>query len=42
VYDLEEKRQWNFKEEEIDRSLWRTRFGKGYVMNNAVEEGKQF
>jgi hypothetical protein len=29
--DLKEKRwYWNVKEEALDRSLWRTRFGRGY------------
>jgi hypothetical protein len=29
--DLKEKRRyWNLKEEALDRSLWRTRFGRGY------------
>jgi hypothetical protein len=30
--DLREKRrQWKFKEEALDRTLWRTRFGRGYT-----------
>jgi hypothetical protein len=30
--DLKEKRRyWKFKEEALDRTLWRTRFGRGYV-----------
>jgi hypothetical protein len=29
--DLNEKRRyWKFKEEALDRTLWRTRFGRGY------------
>jgi hypothetical protein len=29
--DLKEKRRyWKLKEEELDRILWRTRFGRGY------------
>jgi hypothetical protein len=29
--DLKEKRRyWKFKEEALDRSLWRTHFGRGY------------
>jgi hypothetical protein len=29
--DLKEKRRyWKLKEEELDRTLWRTRFGRGY------------
>jgi hypothetical protein len=29
--DLKEKiGYWNFKEEALDRTLWRTRFGRGY------------
>jgi hypothetical protein len=29
--DLKEKRRyWKFKEEALDRTLWRTRFGRGY------------
>jgi hypothetical protein len=29
--DLKEKRRyWNLKEEALDRTLWRTRFGRGY------------
>jgi hypothetical protein len=29
--DLKEKRRyWKFKEEALDRTLWRTRFGGGY------------
>jgi hypothetical protein len=26
----EKKRYWKFKEEALDRTLWRTRFGRGY------------
>jgi hypothetical protein len=26
----EKKRYWNLKEEELDRTIWRTRFGRGY------------
>jgi hypothetical protein len=30
--DLKEKRRyWKLKEEALDRTLWRTRFGIGYV-----------
>jgi hypothetical protein len=30
-YDLKETRgYWNLKEEALDRSMWRTRFGRGY------------
>jgi hypothetical protein len=30
-YDLKEKRgYWKLKKETLDRSLWRTRFGRGY------------
>jgi hypothetical protein len=29
--DLKEKRgNWKLKEEALDRTLWRTRFGRGY------------
>jgi hypothetical protein len=29
--DLKEKRRyWKLKEEALDRTLWRTRFGRGY------------
>jgi hypothetical protein len=29
--DLKEKRSyWELKEEALDRTLWRTRFGRGY------------
>jgi hypothetical protein len=29
--DLKEKRRyWKFKDEALDRTLWRTRFGRGY------------
>jgi hypothetical protein len=29
--DLKEKRRyWQLKEEELDRTVWRTRFGRGY------------
>jgi hypothetical protein len=29
--DLKEKKgYWKFKEESLDRALWRTRFGEGY------------
>jgi hypothetical protein len=29
--DLEEKRRyWKLKEEALDRTVWRTRFGRGY------------
>jgi hypothetical protein len=29
--DLKEKKSyWKLKEESLDRTLWRTRFGKGY------------
>jgi hypothetical protein len=31
IYDLKEKkRYWKLKEEALDRTLWRTRFGRGY------------
>jgi len=31
VYDLKAKRSyWKLKEEELDRTVWRTRFGRGY------------
>jgi hypothetical protein len=31
LYDLKEKRRyWNLKEEALDRTLWRIRFGRGY------------
>jgi hypothetical protein len=26
----EKRRYWKFKEEALDRTLWRTRFGRGY------------
>jgi hypothetical protein len=26
----EKRRYWNFKEEALDRTLWITRFGRGY------------
>jgi hypothetical protein len=26
----EKKRYWKLKEEALDRTLWRTRFGRGY------------
>jgi hypothetical protein len=30
--DIKEKRRyWKFKNEALDRTLWRTRFGRGYV-----------
>jgi hypothetical protein len=30
--DLKEKRRyWKFKEEALDRTLWRSRFGRGYI-----------
>jgi hypothetical protein len=32
--DLKEKRRyWKLKEEALDRILWRTRFGKDYVLS---------
>jgi hypothetical protein len=40
LYDLKEKRRyWKLKEETLDRTLWRTRFGKGYgpVVRQATE-----
>jgi hypothetical protein len=31
--DLKEKRRyWKLKEEALDRTLWRTRFGRGYEL----------
>jgi hypothetical protein len=31
LYDLKEKRRyWKLKEEALDRTLWRTSFGRGY------------
>jgi hypothetical protein len=27
---MEKKRYWKLKEEALDRTLWRTRFGRGY------------
>jgi hypothetical protein len=31
--DLKEKRgYWKLKEEALDRSVWRTRFGRGYAL----------
>jgi hypothetical protein len=31
LHDLtEKKRYWKLKEEALDRTLWRTRFGRGY------------
>jgi hypothetical protein len=31
LYDLKEKRRyWKLKEEALDRTLWRTRFGRDY------------
>jgi len=31
LYDLKAKRiYWKLKEEELDRTVWRTRFGRGY------------
>jgi hypothetical protein len=31
LYDLKEKRSyWKLKEEALDLTLWRTRFGRGY------------
>jgi hypothetical protein len=31
LHDLKEKRgYWKLKEEALDRTLWRTRFGRGY------------
>jgi hypothetical protein len=27
---MERKRHWKLKEEALDRSLWKTRFGRGY------------
>jgi hypothetical protein len=29
-YVKEKKRYWKLKEEALDRTLWRTRFGRGY------------
>jgi hypothetical protein len=32
--DLKEKRRyWELKEEELDRTVWRTRFGRGYDLS---------
>jgi hypothetical protein len=28
--DLKEKRYWKLKDEALDRTLWRTRFGRGH------------
>jgi hypothetical protein len=31
LYDLKAKRSyWKLKEEELDRTVWRTHFGRGY------------
>jgi hypothetical protein len=38
--DLKEKiRYWKLKEEALDRTLWRTRFGRGYepVVRQTIE-----
>jgi hypothetical protein len=38
--DLKEKRRyWKLKEEALDRTLWRSRFGRGYgpVVRQATE-----
>jgi len=35
------KRYWNLKEEGLDRTLWRTQFGRGYkpvVRDNKMNE----
>ena len=38
--DLKEKRgYWEFKEEAIDRTMWRNSFGSGY--GSAVRQAKQ-
>jgi hypothetical protein len=40
LYDLKEKRSyWKLKEEEIDRTVWGTRCGRGYgpVLRQATE-----
>jgi hypothetical protein len=40
LVDLKEKRRyWKLKEEALDRTLWRTRFGRGYgpVVRQATE-----
>jgi hypothetical protein len=39
--DLKEKRRyWKFKEEAPDRTLWRTRFGRGYgpVVRQTIDD----
>jgi hypothetical protein len=35
----EKKRYWKLKEEALDRTIWRTRFGRGYgpVVRQATE-----
>jgi hypothetical protein len=43
--DLKEKRRyWKLKEEALDRTLWRTRFGRGYgpVVRQTAESGKKY
>jgi hypothetical protein len=40
LHDLNEKRNyWKLKEEALDRTLWRTRFGRGYghIVRQAAE-----
>ena len=42
--DLKEtRRQWQLKEEGLDRILWRTRSGRGYgpVVKKKMKRGKQ-
>jgi hypothetical protein len=36
----EKKRYWKFKEEALDRTLWRTRFGRSYrpVVRQTTDE----
>jgi hypothetical protein len=29
-YDKEKRRYWKLKEDALNRTLWRTRFGRGY------------
>jgi hypothetical protein len=41
--DVKEKRRyWKFKEEALDRTMWRTRFGRGYgpVVRQTTERNK--
>jgi hypothetical protein len=32
----EKRRYWKFKEEALDRTVWRTRVGRGFGMNKCV------